>query len=122
MRWFGVSPWIAFFVFISLAVLNFALTYNVSQRRDSMMADLGLAEVYRVALGQEGVEVAFGLGSSHGIQVGDRLTLMNPSAERAGMVEVVQVFEVDSIGKVDPETPVRPGFVVAKAPERIWNR
>ncbi len=115
MRWFGGSPWIAFFVFVSLAVLNFALTYYVSQRRDSMMADLGLAEVYRVAQGQGCFEVAFGLGSSHGIQVGDRVTLMNPSAERVGTVEVVQVFDVDSIGKVDPDTPVRPGFVVAKA-------
>ncbi|MCU0572842.1 MAG: hypothetical protein MUC41_07595 [Syntrophobacteraceae bacterium] len=115
LRRFGITPWIAFFVFISLALLTFALTYYVTQQRDSMMAEQGLAEVYRVAMGGEGCrEVAFGLGSTHGVQAGDLVTLMNPSGERVGKVKVIQVFDVDSIGTVDLETMVRPGFVVAK--------
>jgi hypothetical protein len=114
LRRLGITPWIAFFVFISLAVLTFALTYYVSHQRDSMMADLGLAEVYRVAMGEGCREVAFGLGAAHGIQAGDLVTLMNPSGERVGKVKVIQVFDVDSIGTVDLETMVRPGFVVAR--------
>lgn len=114
LRRFGVSPWIAFLVFISLAVLNFVLTYYVSQRRDEMMADLGQAEVYRVVMGEGCLEVAFGLGSKHGIRSGDIVTLMRPSGERVGTVEVSRVFEADAIGAVARETPVRPGFVVAK--------
>ena len=114
LRRLGITPWIAFFFFISLAVLTFALTYYVSHQRDSMMADLGLAEVYRVAMGEGCREVAFGLGAAHGIQAGDLVTLMNPSGERVGKVKVIQVFDVDSIGTVDLETMVRPGFVVAR--------
>lgn len=114
LRRLGITPWIAFFVFLSLAVLTFALTYYVSQQRDSMMAELGLAEVYRVAMGDGCREVAFGLGAAHGVQAGDLVTLMNPSGERVGKVKVIQVFEVDSIGTVDLEAMIGPGFVVAR--------
>ncbi|MCU0587291.1 MAG: hypothetical protein MUF52_03960 [Syntrophobacteraceae bacterium] len=114
VRIFGVTPWIVFFAGLLLAALTFFLVYRVSQERDALLAGLGRAEIYRVAAGEGGREVAFGLGSIHGVGAGDLVTLLNQAGERIGKVKVTQVFEADSVGVVEMDLTVKPGFLVTK--------
>lgn len=113
-RGFGFSPWLFSVAFMGLTGLAFTLVYTISQKREGLMASHGIAEIYRVARGEEGIEVAFGLGTLHGVRPGDLLILQNKRGETVGHVQAVRTFDGDSVGKVDLETAVTPGYLVRK--------
>jgi hypothetical protein len=113
-RVLSLSPWLVSAIFMGLTGLAFATVYGISEKRDGLMASEGLAEIYRVAKGEEAIEVAFGLGSAHGVHMGDSLILQNKRGEAEGQVYVVQSFDRDSVGTVDLKTTVNPGYLVRK--------
>ncbi len=113
-RTFGISPWLVLAVSIGLTVLALALVYGISQKREHLMADLGRAEIYRVAKTEGFYEVAFGLGTMHGIRTGDSLPILNYRGELVGHVTVTQSYDQDASGTVDLDTVVKPGFVVTR--------
>jgi hypothetical protein len=112
---FGITPWLVFSVSLLLSGLAFAIVYGISQKRDSLMAVEGRAEIYRLARGENSFEVTFGMGSIHGIQAGHVLTLLNRHGERIGEVKVTETFDEDSTGTVNLDTPVQPGQLVVKS-------
>jgi hypothetical protein len=116
LRHFGISPWLVLAVCFGLTGLAFALVYLISQKREHLMASLGRAEIYRVAKTEGFYEVAFGLGTAHGIRAGDSLPILNPRGERVGEVTVTQSFDLDASGTVNLDTVVKPGFVVTRDP------
>jgi hypothetical protein len=113
-RQFGISPWLLFSVSLLLSGLAFGIVYGISQKRDSLMAVEGRAEIYRLARGEDSFEVSFGLGSIQGIQAGHILTLLNKRGERIGEVKVIETFDEDSTGTVSLDIPVQPGQLVVK--------
>jgi hypothetical protein len=113
-RHFGISPWLFFSVSIGFTALAFALVFGMSQKREALMAAMGRAEIYRVAKAEGFYEIAFGLGTVHGIRVGDSLAILNRRGERVGQVTVTESFEQDASGTVDLGTKVKPGFVVTR--------
>lgn len=76
------------------------------------MAKGGEAEVYWVRTGIMGYEIAFGLGTKHGVRIGDRFILYNEEGRPVGAVEVQQASETDSLGIVCIDCAVRPGYIV----------
>jgi hypothetical protein len=113
-RNFGISPWLVLAISIGLTALAFGLVYRISQKRERLMADQGRAEIYRVAKTEGFYEVAFGLGTTHGVRTGDSLPILNHRGERVGEVTVTQSFDKDASGNVDLDTVVKPGFVVTR--------
>lgn len=110
----GVSPWILSGMFFLLTALAFGMVYVLTGKRDNLLAAEGRAEVYRVAKTDSCFEVAFGLGSEHGITAGDELRLTGRKGEIIGTVRVKEVLEKDATGEVDLDCDVRPGSLVLK--------
>ena len=77
------------------------------------MVKQGRAEVYRVRGGEGGYEIAFGLGTRHGIQTGACLTLSNERGEPMGTVAVCKVSETDSLATVGLDCTVKPGYIIS---------
>ncbi|MHC1742505.1 MAG: hypothetical protein AB9873_05675 [Syntrophobacteraceae bacterium] len=110
----GITPWAPFGGGFLFAALAFGIVYVLTERRDALLADEGRAEVYRVAKTDSCFEVAFGLGSEHGIAAGDVLRLEAKNGETVGTVRVKEVFEGDSTGEADLDCDVRTGSLVSK--------
>lgn len=113
MRMFGFSPWLLLAVFLPLTVVLTCLVFLLSHKRDKLLEDEGKAEIYWLASKDEMWLVAFGLGTRHGVQVGDYLWLTNEEGEPLGKIKVHAVFESDSQAQVPLEWKVKRGHIVA---------
>ncbi len=112
-RYLGISPWwVAVFSF-SLTALVFGMVFYLSQKIEYLMAQGGKAEVYRVKKGEAGYEIAFGLGTRHGVQPGNRLILLNESRQPIGTVEVREVSETDSVAITGLDYVIKLGYIVS---------
>jgi len=112
-RYLGISPWwVAVFSF-PLTALVFGMVFYFSQKTGYLMAQEGKAEVYRVKKGEAGHEIAFGLGTRHGVQPGHRLILLNESGQPVGTAEVREASETDSVAITGLDCMVRPGYIVS---------
>lgn len=112
-RYIGIPSWwvISFFFFLTgLALLT---VFHLSKKVERLMAKEGEAEVFWMRTGLVGYEIAFGLGTKHGVKIGDRLPLYNEEGRPAGTVEVQKVSETDSIGIIGFDSAVRPGYIVS---------
>jgi len=109
----GVSPWwvvaLALPVLLAVGLTVFVLSGTI----DRFLAQGGKAEVYRVIRRPDGCEVGFGLGDQHGLRIGDRLTLCDPTGHPVGTVEVLDVSAADAVGRTE-STEVQAGFLVQK--------
>lgn len=114
LHYLGVSPWWAFSVCLAATLLGLGAIYLVSHKRDACLAMEGKAEVYHVARTEEGYEIAFGLGSRHGLKKGDRLVIWSHRGERVGGTCVKGVTEADGTAMVGEDCPVQPGYVVSR--------
>ena len=111
-HYLGVSPWLLFVMLLPTVLVAFCGVFWLSQKRGKLLAQLGQAEVYRVARVEEKCVVSFGLGTTHGVQMGSRLVLLDDSGQMVGTVEVEEVSETDSLGRVSPEGEIKPGYLV----------
>jgi hypothetical protein len=112
MRTLGVSPWRAAFLIIPLILMIFGTVFFLSRKIETLLADLGEAEVYRIRKGIGGSEIFFGLGSRHKIKPGTCLTILNKQGGVVGSVTPQEIFEDHSIARVNPESVVQPGFMI----------
>jgi len=113
-RHLGWSPFVAAAALVPPSALLFAAVYFLSRRREEFLAEMGQAEIYRCKSGEEGVEVAFGLGTRHGIRAGSTLTLLDEAGQDLGTLEVFQVFPNDALARVSAPRPPKPGYRAAK--------
>lgn len=112
-RYLGISPWwVAVFSF-PLTALVFGMVFYFSQKTEYLMAQGGKAEVYRVKKGEAGYEIAFGLGTRHGVQPGNHLILLNESGQPVGTVEVREVSETDSVAIAGLDCVIKPRYIVS---------
>lgn len=112
-RYLGISPWWVAVFFLPLTVLMFGMVFYLSQKTEYLMAQEGKAEVYRVKKGEAGYEIAFGLGTRHGVQPGSRLILLNESGQPVGTAEVREASETDSVAITGLDCVVKPGYIVS---------
>ncbi|MCE5243929.1 MAG: hypothetical protein ABFD98_03505 [Syntrophobacteraceae bacterium] len=101
----------AFLVFMGLTV---SLVYMFSSRRESLLAEVGMADIYRISHEDGRCEVAFALGTLHGVVIGSKLEILDGPGRVLGQVEVVRISETDSIAEVEPGVAVEPGHMVRK--------
>ncbi|MFH2012426.1 MAG: hypothetical protein ABIJ37_07010 [Pseudomonadota bacterium] len=112
-RYFDISP-LAAVVFLSpLVVLTFGCIFLFSRKIEYLMAEQGKAEIYKVIKGDEGYEIAFGLGTRHGIQTNTCLALLNEKGKPVGKVVVKRVSETDSLAIAECSRSVKPGYIVS---------
>jgi hypothetical protein len=109
----GYSPWYPAGLFFVLTALLFGTVYLLSTQRERLMRREGRADIYRITKKDDGHEVAFSLGISHGLQVGSSLRLLDEDGVPAGTVVVKEAFENDAIAMAAPEYVVKPGYMVS---------
>lgn len=110
----GISPWQAALVPLPAILLTFGLTFLLSRRIEALMAAEGRSEIYRVTRKEGYLEVAFGLGTAHGVHPGDFLSVLDPEGRHTATVEVQEASDTDAIGRVGAGELVQPGFVVRR--------
>lgn len=113
LRFLDVSPWKVAFLCLPFILAAFGTVFLMSQTIERLLAARGLAEVYRVVRKEGVLEVAFGLGTSHGVSPGSRLRLLNQAREPVGVVEVRESSATDSLGVTFGDHEVEPGFLVS---------
>lgn len=109
-----LSPWKLSLGCVPLILAAFALVFFMSQRLEGLLAGQGLAEIYRVVRKEGFLEVAFGLGTDHGVGPGQRLKLLGPDRRQVGEVEVRESSPRDSWGVIGADQEVTPGFLVSR--------
>lgn len=111
-RHLGISPWWAALIPIPGILLTFGLTFLLSRHIDSLMAEEGKSEIYRVTRKDGYLEVGFGLGTVHGVRPGDLLPVLDLEGRPTATVEVKEASATDAVGWVGAGELVQPGFVV----------
>jgi hypothetical protein len=115
VRHLGIHHWQAGLFLIPFLVLSFGFVFYLSNRAESLLAEQGKAEVYRVRKGEMGYEIFFGLGMKQGIKPGNHLTLSNNQGKEIGSISVEEVFEGYSTARVDLGLSIQPGFIISRA-------
>jgi hypothetical protein len=115
VRHLGINSWSAGLYLCPLIGLVFAIVYYLSHKTESLMAEHGQAEIYRVRKVETAYEISFGLGTNQGIEPGNRLTLWNHQGKAIGSICVQEVFEGHSTAQVDFGTTIRPGFIISRS-------
>jgi len=115
-RYVDISPWWVALACVPLIGAVMGTVYLISQRIERLLAREGKAEVYRVARSEAGYELAFGLGTRHGLSQGSPLTLLTDKGVRAGEVRVHTVFESDATALTDLELDRKAGYIVSMRP------
>ena len=114
VRYLGIYSWKAGLFFIPFILFSFGSVFCLSNKIESLLAQQGKAEVYRVRKGETGYEISFGLGRKQGIQPGNRLTLSNNQGKAIGSICVEEVFESHSTAQVDFGLNIQPGCIISK--------
>lgn len=109
----GIPPW--WFVAVCLPLIGVSLgaAFLCSRKIEHLLAREGKAEVYRVRQGETGYEIAFGLGTKHGVTVDKRLALLDEGGQLAGTVVVQKASATDSLAFAEFESGVMPGYIVS---------
>jgi hypothetical protein len=112
-RYLDVSPWLAAALCLPFLGLSFALVFLCSQKIDTLLAEAGKAEIYKVSLGEGYALVTFGLGTKNGVQPGCQLTITTPEGQVVGSLEVREAMETDALGITSQTQDIRPGYYVS---------
>jgi hypothetical protein len=113
-RYLGWSPWALALFFAAFLGLGFGGVYLLSQKMDKVLLEAGKAEIFRVARGEGWCNVAFGLGSRHGIQTGMQLAIINDQGQAIGEAEVLETTETDAVARVISGHDIRLGWLVSR--------
>lgn len=109
----GVAPWLGALFCLLSGGLTMGAIFLMSKKIELLLAAQGKAEIYRIVHGDNVYEVAFGLGSRHGLQPDARVFLLDAEGRQRGTAVVKKVFEGDSLAFVGLELPVKDGDIVS---------
>ena len=113
-RYTGISSMWVIALLIPFIPLALGGTIYLSRRREFLLAQHGMAEIYRVKKDENAYQVAFSLGTNQGVEPGTWLQLLDESGQSLGTIKVLESTETDSVAKVGLEMNVRPGYLVSK--------
>ncbi len=110
----GLAPYLWAAAFLPLIVISLGVVYLLSQRIMALQAEAGLAEIYRVAREEGRFLVTFGLGTAHGVNPGDQVTILDPQGNYVGTAQVEESTDQDSVGLIAIDRDIRPGYLVSR--------
>ena len=114
VRYVGISAW-SFLAFVfPLTCLAFAVVYILSRKEGELLAREGRAEIYRIARGEWGFEIAFGLGARHGVRIGSEFALLDETGGQTAVIVAHKVSDTDTVAQVGVDSEVKPGYSVRK--------
>ena len=114
IRYLGFSAWDLLVGIFPLTCLVFGMVYLLSRREDELLALEGRAEIYRIARGDWGFEIAFGLGTRHGVRVGSEFALIDETGRQTTVIVAQKVGETDTVAQIGVDSEVKPGYSVRK--------
>jgi hypothetical protein len=110
----GRSPYLLAAACLPLMGLTLGAVYLLSRRIEELQAERGLAEIYHVARNGAQCLVTFGLGTRHGLNPGDEISVLDPQGNLVGTAEVQQSSDRDSVGLGILDQSIRPGYFVSR--------
>jgi len=113
-KYFGIAPWWVSVCTLPLVLACLALSYYLSGRDELFFAQEGIGPIYKLVSRKNEWEITFGLGENHGIEVGDRLLLLDEKMEGAGEVVVTAVGAEESQASLDLSQKIAPTYLIAK--------
>lgn len=117
-RYLGVGPWWVVVSIIPLAALLLLHTYRQAGVEVARLQAMGLGPIYKLAKKKDAWEVVFGLGSRHGVQEGEHLSLLGPDRRPVGTVMARRVWTETAEAQVPLDADVSPYHFVAKTDAR----
>lgn len=114
-RWFGISPFAVAAGCLPVILLAFGTVYLLSGKREALMAAAGQAEVYRVSRTEDGCEIRFGLGASHGLGPGVRIFIYDDTGRQVGSGTVEVSDRMNSVAQITADQEIKVGYLVSRA-------
>ncbi len=114
-RLVGLEPW---WIALMLLPVSLFCLYRVMRHTTEVDAALmaeGIAPIYKLARQKTHWEVLFGLGSVHGVQKGDRLTILGPDRKTLGAIEAEEVGPESSTGHLSLDAEITPDCRIRKS-------
>lgn len=113
-RLIGVPPWVITLFLFPLGAILILINFLQSGKRDLELQSAGIGPIYKLAKLKDHWEVSFGLGSQHGVQVGDSLILLDESQEPVGEI-LADVVKTEFTTAVVPlGIPITPQYLIAR--------
>ncbi len=117
----GYSPYLFALALLPGIGFAFAALFFLGRRIDALEAAQGLAEIY-YAKRQEGIwQLSFGMGSHHGVTVGERIQVVDAQGNYIGSGQVTEVTDTDATAQVAGEQLIRPGYYACRS-THPWDR
>ncbi len=113
-RYLGVSPWVVVSLFLALLGLALGAVFFLANKVEKLMAQSGQAEIYKVERADGGYAIAFGLGTKHGINPGDQVSVLDPQGNYLGPAQVQKSSAQDSVGLATLDQNISPGYLVSR--------
>ena len=110
----GISPYLVAAVAAPWIFVSFGIVFWLSRRCESLLHQLGQAEIYQVRRGEGEYLVAFELGTKDGIRPGDRLQILDDEGQTIGSVEITEATATDAKGSAQADRPLMPGYLVSR--------
>jgi len=113
LRHTGLSPWTVAGSLIPLLAVNLLLIFRCSRRIENLLAQRGLAEIYKVAAGEGYHLVVFGFGTEHGLAMGQEFAILDPEGHQVGYGKVQDLTPTDEVGRTWINQDIKPGYLVS---------
>jgi len=110
----GYSPWVVAPAFLPLVLAAFGGVFYLSQRMETLLAQKGQAEIYRVLRRDDGWEIRFGLGTAHDVHTGDRVAVWDDQGRQVAGAEVQEAWETHAWAVVSGDQQVKEGYIVMR--------
>lgn len=114
-RWFGISAFMVAAGCLPGILLAFGAVYLLSGKREALLTAGGKAEVYRVTRTEEGYELRFALGTTHGMSPGTRIAIFNDAGRQVGTGTVELSNQMHSVAQVTCDQEIKVGYLVSRA-------
>jgi hypothetical protein len=112
-RYFGLSPYAVAGYCMLAILLAFGVVYYFSGERETLLAQAGKAEIYRVLRREDGYEIHFGLGTTQGLRPGSQVNIINDQGLTVGTARVEESTSTDSVAVVPADQEVKEGYLAA---------
>jgi hypothetical protein len=110
----GLSPYLIAAAFLPLIGITMGLVFLLSRRIEKFQIESGLAEIYQVIPSEGNYLLGFGMGQEHGLNPGDRVTLLDPGGNYVGFAVVERTSDRDAVALATTAQKIRPGYLVTR--------
>ncbi|MFH1914626.1 MAG: hypothetical protein ABIK45_10165 [Pseudomonadota bacterium] len=90
-RYLDIRPVLIFFMAMPLTMFLLYLSFRQSGKDEAMLLKHGIGSVYKLAKSKAGWDVMVGLGSTHGVNPGDTLRILDRTMHEVGEMKVETV-------------------------------